>query len=299
MSKKLTTEKFIEKANKIHGNKYCYANVIYTGSQEPIEIICGLHGSFKQKPNTHLNGRGCYKCGHLWRIKKQSLTTESFIEKAKKIHGDKYEYSLVEYINNKTKVKIICSTQNNFEIKPNDHLNGSGCPRCVGRGKTNDDFFKESYLIHGNTYDYSLVDYKSTHSKIKIICVKHGVFSQTPNHHLSGAGCPICNESKGEKNIRLFLENNNIKFNPQHRFKDCRDVKPLPFDFYLPDHNLCIEYQGEQHFKPVNYFGGVKKFEKLKKRDNIKKEYCNKRKIKLLIVEYLDNIECKLKNNVC
>jgi hypothetical protein len=118
MSKKLTTEKFIEKANKIHGNKYCYANVIYTGSQEPIEIICGLHGSFKQKPNTHLNGRGCYKCGHLWRIKKQSLTTESFIEKAKKIHGDKYEYSLVEYINNKTKVKIICSTHNNFEIKP-------------------------------------------------------------------------------------------------------------------------------------------------------------------------------------
>ena len=98
-------------------------------------------------------------------------------------------------------------------------------------------------------YDYCDVKYVNAISKVEIICDKHGTFNQTPNNHLSGKGCPICRMSHGETQIRNYLSDRNIDFEIQFRFKDCRNKLPLPFDFYLPKHNLCIEYDGEQHFR--------------------------------------------------
>jgi hypothetical protein len=115
--------------------------------------------------------------------------------------------------------------------------------------------------------------------------------------HLSGKGCSICNESKGEKLIYNFLVNNNIKFVKQKRFLDCKNVHTLPFDFYLPDYNVCIEYNGEQHYNPVKYFGGIKSFNLQKINDNIKSNYCLQNNIKLIIIN--KNNEKKINKLLC
>lgn len=153
-----------------------------------------------------------------------------------------------------------------------------------------DKFFEKCKEIHGNKYDYSKTKYINSSTKVTIICPEHGEFEQTPNNHRFGNGCPVCNESKGERKIRLWLEENNINFEPQHKFDDCKNILPLPFDFYLPDYNTCIEYNGLQHYKIVTYFGGNDGFKQRQINDKLKMEYCNNNNIPLLIIKYNDNI---------
>ncbi len=120
------------------------------------------------------------------------MNSNDYILKAKKIHGDRYDYSLVQYKNNSIKIKIICSEHGIFEQAPYSHLSGRGCPKCAGRIVTDVDFILRSNKIHGKKYDYSLVQYMTTHKKVKIICPEHGIFEQAPSGHLSGRGCPKC-----------------------------------------------------------------------------------------------------------
>src|ERR1035437_4477643 len=184
----------------------------------------------------------------------RKLTTEEFINRAKKVHGDKYDYSLIDYNNSRSKIKIICIKHGEYNQTPDAHLHGQGCQICGGTKKSNtDNFISKSKLIHGDKYDYSLVKYISKRSKVKIICPKHGIFEQRADGHIvsNGRGCPICKESKGEKQIRLFLKENNIYYVQQHKFPNCKAIRPLVFDFYLPEFNICIEYDGQQHFKPI------------------------------------------------
>ena len=121
-----TTDEFIAKAKKIHGDKYDYSKVNYVNNYTKVCIICHEHGEFWQTPGAHLRGQGCPKC----KSKKQTCTTDEFIAKAKKIHGDKYDYSKVEYVNRKTKVCIICPKHGEFWQTPSAHLRGQGCPKC-------------------------------------------------------------------------------------------------------------------------------------------------------------------------
>ena len=153
-----------------------------------------------------------------------------------------------------------------------------------------EEFIRKAKQVHKGRYDYSLVNYTRTHSKIIIICKKHGEFKQTPHKHLIGTGCPICQESKGENKIRLFLKSNNIIFISQKKFKDCKNIQKLPFDFYLPDYNTCIEFDGIQHYKPINYFGGVKRLKYQIFCDNIKSKYCLKNNIELIRIKYDQDI---------
>jgi len=290
--KKLTTGQFIERSKKIHNNKYDYSLVEYKNITEKVKIICPEHGSFLQAPNEHFNGFGCQICSG---TKKRS--TEEFILKSKKIHGEKYDYFLVNYINNKTKVRLICKKHGEFEIQPNTHYIGDGgCKICADNSKKLKvkDFIDRSNIIHNNKYDYSLVDYKNSKIKIKIICPDHGIFEQTSRTHLIGRGCPICNESKGERKITKILEKSDIKFNKQKMFDDCRDKNKLPFDFYLPDVNTCIEYDGKQHFEPIEWFGGLDNFIVIKKHDEIRNNYCKNNDINLLRISYSEDIEEKL-----
>jgi len=133
--KKSNTKDFIEKAKAIHDDKYDYSLVEYKNNSTKVKIICPIHSVFEQRPNSHLNGNGCKKCGINKRVDKQRNTIKYFIEKAKAIHDDKYDYSLVEYKNNSTKVKIICPIHDIFEQRPGDHLKGCGCSKCIGRYK--------------------------------------------------------------------------------------------------------------------------------------------------------------------
>lgn len=287
MSKKLTIEQFIQKARAVHGNFYDYSRSKYVNKNTKLEIICPTHGSFWQTPDNHANGGyGCPKCSGKYRY-----TVDEFIDRANEIHGNIYDYSKACYVNSKTKLEIICPEHGSFWQSPDNHINlKQGCPHCAGNIKHSVDYFIEkARKIHGDRYDYSKVVYTGTENKVKIICRIHGEFVQTPHHHLSGEGCPKCRKSKGENEIRSFLEQNNIKYEQQKTFENCRDKKPLPFDFYLPDYNMCIEYQGEQHFRPYCKFGGEIGLKKLREHDELKKEFCLKEENpNLLEIKYND-----------
>jgi hypothetical protein len=357
MSKK-TTEWFISKANIKHKNEYTYLKSNYIGTFNLLTITCSQHGDFNQRANNHLNGQGCPKCGDLKTKNKQKTSKLDFISKAVKIHGNSYDYSNSIYINNKTKLDIICPKHGIFRQTPDNHINKlNKCPKCFGRGKlskedfvkkcndvhkkkydysktnftnvnsivsiicpihsefkckpshhmsgigcskcskkhkySNKEFIDIANDIHGNKYEYSKINYINSKTKIIITCKNHGDFIQTPTSHLNKKGCPICVESKGEIEIRKFLTNHKIDFVPQKKFNDCINIetnRKLSFDFYLPKYNMCIEYQGKQHFVPVKKWGGINALEKIKNRDLIKKIYCEKKNINLLEISYLESV---------
>jgi very-short-patch-repair endonuclease len=294
---KIDTEEFIRRAKLIHN--YDYSLTEYNHSKEKVKIICSIHGIFEQIPNNHLSGAGCRFCKNKSRGKNSRYNKDIFLKKSKEIHGDKYDYSNVEYVNSSTKVKIICKIHGEFSQSPSSHFNNCGCPNCSNNVRlTNDEFIIKSKLTHGDRYDYSLVDYKNNSTKIKIICPKHNIFKQQPAHHINGSGCPVCNVSLGVISIINFLSDFKIKFDVEKRFKDCRNILPLPFDFYLPEYNICIEYDGQQHYKPMGYKSGFKKFKKTIKRDEIKNNYCKENNIKLLRISYKDNVKEALIKNI-
>ena len=293
--KKSSKKEFIKRSRLIHGDKYDYSLVEYINSDIKVKIICQEHGVFEKTPYEHIKGGGCQKC-----IGKNK-TSEDFISDAKKIHGDKYNYSLVNYINSDTKVKIICKEHGIFEQSPYGHINKkSGCPKCaIINSRINiNDFINRSNKIHNNKYDYSLTEYINQRTKVKIICPIHGIFEQTPNKHLNNRGCPQCKRSKGEEIIKNYLTENKIIFNQQYYFDDCKYKNVLLFDFYLPNYNICIEYDGEQHYKIIKHWGGEKSFNDNKLRDEIKDNYCLNNNINLLRIKYNDNIIEKIKNNL-
>ena len=225
------------------------------------------------------------------------VTTADFIFNAKKIHGDKYDYSLAKYFFAHKKVDIICSNHGLFKQEPNSHLKGKGCPHCgfklrcdkITCGVT--EFIAKANKIHNNKYDYSKMNYCNGYGKIEIICPKHGSFLQVAKEHARGHGCSICNESKGERYVKNYLTIAKIKFIQQKKFTDCKHIYELPFDFYLPDLNMCIEYHGEQHFKSIPYWGGIKGLILRQKRDSIKEEYCKSNKITLVKINFNDDID--------
>lgn len=390
MSKPLTTEEFVKKARRIHGNKYDYTYTIYVNSKTCINIICPIHGAFSQKPNNHLKSSGCPMCGKEIKSNHIRGDNKSFTEKAKNIHGDKYDYSKVNYINAKTKVCIICSKHGDFWQKPNDHLSGYGCPKCANiarkEGKSTEEFtcekygdrtvqreleispsdllskkplnkikiskenfitkakekfgnkyiyditdyintktkikyicpihgiieqlptnhlrygcrfcskektsqeqcisleefIKKSREIHGDTYDYSKVNYINYKTKVCIICPKHGGFWQSPGKHLCGHGCHKCKRSHLEEEMSLFLDENHIEYVEQYApsfLKNRNGVQKI--DFYLPKYNVAIECQGIQHFTNKFYIESKKKGNILE-RDTIKYNKCKLNNVNLL-----------------
>ena len=193
------------------------------------------------------------------------LRKERFLIRAKDLHRGKYDYSLVDYTNAHVKINILCPLHGVFSQLPLNHLKGNGCPICkrkrlAGKFSGNDkDFINKANGIHNNLYDYSEVKYKNARVKVTIICRKHGKFDQTPDKHLYGQGCPLCCASKGEIKIGTFLHKNKIDYIKEKRFSNC--INPLtayqlPFDFYIPSHNLLIEFDGIQHYKVNMRVGG-------------------------------------------
>ena len=256
----LTTEKFIEKAKKKHGNKYDYSKVKYIDAHKKVIIRCIEHGEFKQKPGKHLYGNGCPTCANILNAKKQSLTTEGFIEKAKKKHGDKYDYSKVEYISARKKVSIICIEHGEFKQTPNSHLSGCGCPTCANilnakkQSLTTEGFIEKAKKKHGNKYDYSNVKYINNHTKVIIRCIEHGEFKQTPNNHLRDQGCPTCsnilNAKKRSLTTKEFIEKAKEKHCNKYNYSKVK---------YINNHTKviirCIEH-GEFKQTPGNHLYG-------------------------------------------
>lgn len=198
-------DNFIRKAKTVHGDKYDYSKVDYQGSTKKVEIICPEHGSFYQLPSAHLRNQ-CPLCANEARRKALVSSKEEFILKAREIHGWKYDYSKVEYKNAETKVCIICPLHGEFWMRPSSHLLGNSCPKCMGRGLSQEDVIEEFKKLHGDRYDYSLVEYRKMHDKVKVVCPEHGVFEITPSKHLLGQGCKKCAYIKNGLSQRLSMD---------------------------------------------------------------------------------------------
>lgn len=301
MGKKVTTDQFIAHAKEVHGDKYDYSKTLYVSAKTKAIIICNVHGEFLQQPQNHLLGRGCELCSYIHRGLNHRTIEIDFIAKACEIHDNKYTYNNVKYIKSQSHVSITCPTHGDFIQTPSNHLNGYGCPECGGSLKLSyDKFVTISNEIHNSKYSYIQSIYKNAQTKLIIICPTHGTFYQTPSKHLNGQGCPKCKSSKGEVAISNVLHTMNIYFETEYKFNDCVSNKSLPFDFYIPKHNICIEYDGIQHFKPIEYFGGECGLKSTQTRDNIKTKYCKDNLIKLIRIAYFefDNIEEILKREL-
>ena len=282
-TKKRTKEEFVEEARKIHGDRYDYSGVEYINNKTPVCIICPEHGEFWQKPENHLVAKqGCPKCYHKRAGDTLRMTTESFIARAREIHGDKYDYSKVVYVNNRTKVCIVCPIHGEFWQKPVNHINKKqGCPKCCPNPKTTTEaFIEKSRSVHGGRYDYSKAVYKNNITPVCIICPEHGEFWQKPMNHLAGCGCPECGLDRSKQETKLY----NVlseQYNCERHYKN--DILGRQhIDIYLKDFNIAVEYQGEQHFRPVEKWGGKEYFEKQVKRDKTKNRICEENGILLL-----------------
>ena len=286
---RLTTKEFIKRAKEVHGDKYEYFKTEYINARTKVCIICSEHGEFWQRPADHLNGCGCFKC----RKSKEHSTTEEFIKKAKLVHGDKYDYSKVEYTDARTKVCIICPEHGEFWMTPNAHLCGRGCPVCSNINlrktlrKSKEEFVEKAREIHGDRYDYSKVNYLTNKTKVCIICPEHGEFWMTPNAHFNGQHCPMCNFSRLEFEMCNILDSLKVEYVKQKRFEW---LGKQSLDFYLPELKLAIECQGNQHFIPVNKFGGFTQLLKQVELDKNKHILCESNGIDLIYFTHFKKI---------
>ena len=265
----------------------------YTRSFEKVKVRSNICGHvWESKANNLLNGSGCPICYGL------NKTTEKFISALNKVNPAVIVRG--EYKTSKSKILVECSVcGNKWSASPNTLLKGCGCPTCNHkRGglkirKTHEQFVKELENINP---DVEVIgEYIGNKSLIKLRCKKcENEWDTKPNSLISSrSGCPRCKSSHGEKAISKFLDLNGYKYIPQKKFNDCKYIGYLSFDFYIPDHNLCIEYDGALHYKAVDYFGGQDHLDVVKIRDQIKTDYCKERGITLLRIQYwdFDNIE--------
>ena len=217
--------------------------------------------------------------------------------KSKEIHNDKFNYSRTIINGVKNKIKIICPIHGEFIQEAYKHMSGHGCKKCTIINNphfikmSNEDFVSKSKEVHGYIYNYDNSVYNGSKELVEINCKKHGAFKQSAGVHMAGHGCPTCSQSKGEKEISKALNSLNIKFIEQKTFSECFSEKTgrmLKFDFYVPSKNLLIEYDGEQHFKPIDFFGGKKEFDKRQNLDKTKNHYANDSGFKLLRIPYYE-----------
>lgn len=274
--------KVLEKAISVHGGKYDYSRVNYVNMNDPVEIVCSKHGSFWQDLYSHTaKAVDCPNCAK----ESGKFSLDQFVAKARLTHGDAYDYSKVKYETNASKVIITCPKHGDFIQRAASHLAGCKCRKCFieDQRKTTEDFVREAKLVHGDKFDYSQVDYHGNKQPVEIVCPVHGSFWLKPNSHTSlGTGCRFCQDSKGERAVELFLK----KYGIMH----IREYRLLPYryryDFYLPDHNVYIEFNGQQHYKPIEVFGGEEAFQKTKENDKIKRSLVKDLNGHLIVIPY-------------
>lgn len=296
---RLTKNDFLQRAKGVHGDKFTYGE--YKSMTSPVEIFCREHGRFLQLPQNHIRQKqGCPKC----RIVKMFMENEEFVDRSKKIHRGKYDYSSVVYERANNKVEIICPTHGPFLQTPKEHLSGKGCRKCSCDKRKNRLFSNIASEVHGNFYDYSVVKYVSALDKVKILCPFHGAFWQTPNNHVSKKhGCPMCAknkiESKAEANISIFLSDLGVYFVREATFPGLKNPKTnrsLRCDFFLVDYKIIIEYDGIHHFKETAFGSDCASLENTKYRDAVKDKYFKEKKIEVVRIPYWAKLENELED---
>lgn len=279
---------FINKSEILNNKKYDYSKVFYSDIHTKVCIICPEHGEFWQSPLNHVNGSKCPKCAIndvkiMNEIKKREFHG-SFIERAKKLHNNKYIYDKVVYNGNENKVIITCPEHGDFEQTPHSHLAGGGCPKCA-KNKiseavrlTQEEYINRVKYVHRyKNYDFSKVIYNTYESEVVVTCSKHGDFKIKAGSLLNGNGCPLCRLSKLETSVRNVLLENDVKHISQKRFKEWLGGQSL--DFYIENKTIAIECQGIQHFKNERWYD---KLYEIQERDERKKRLCKENGIHLI-----------------
>lgn len=290
MSRKKTHEEYVAQVAEVNPNIEVIG--VYVNTHTKIKHKCKIDGcEWDVEPNSILSGYGCPMCAN----NKKTKTHEQYVREVEKINPDVEVVG--KYINKRTKVLHRCKICGyEWFANPSNILTGSKCPECdrLVRSKSHEQYVEELYKVNPNIE--VLGAYISNKTKILVRCKIDGFeWEVRPDSILLfGTGCPQCKESHGEKMIDSYLKEHNINFDIQHTFDNCKNVFVLPFDFYLPDYNACIEYDGEQHFRPVEYFGGKQAFYKRIKRDKIKTDYCFNNNISLLRIRYNEDVIEKL-----
>lgn len=273
----------------------------YINAVTPILHRCKIDGyEWKAIPNNVLRGAGCPRCANVLR-----KATDEYKKELEIINPD--IVVIGEYINAKTPIEHYCKAHNEFWITPPESvLHGHGCPiRCIERirnklQKPHDQYIKDVENINKNII--VIGEYINSNTPIKHFCKICGCeWNARPCNILSGCGCPQCQESKGERQVRQWLEKYNITYIYQKSFMNCKDKNPLPFDFYIDKYNLCIEFDGIQHFEPIDFAGkgnewAQKQFQTTQKHDALKTQYCKDNNMHLLRIPYFKNVEEELEN---
>lgn len=234
---------FLARAKAVHGDKYDYTRVSYRSIQAKVEIGCPIHGAFWQTPLAHYNGHGCPACGVEKCTSASTMTVAQFIYRARRRHGDKYDYAKVEYKNSQTMVTITCPEHGDFRQRPHDHITRYGCAACSGRLKVSREaFIDRARAVHGDRYDYG--EYHGFRRKAGIVCPEHGAFMQVAKDHCNGHGCPSCasslTASRLENEVADWLQSLGLRV-----IRNDRNVLGgLEADIYLPDKGICIEVNG-------------------------------------------------------
>lgn len=277
----------------------------YYNTSTPTKHFCKIHNiEWDIKPCYVLDGTGCPECE---KINRHNARIKSLDDYVNELNNKNPNLSLIDtYINSNTPILHKCKKHNyEWKITPSSALRGAGCPICASENlrsaliKSHEQYLKELDSL-GLLEDIEVLEqYNGASNPIAHLCKKHNnIWYPTPGNVIRGLsrGCYECRKSLGESIVNKWLDNHNIKYITQYRFNDCKDSRPLPFDFYLPDHNKCIEFDGKQHFEPVEYFGGEESFKVLQLHDKIKDEYCKDNNIPLLRISYDNrNIDTELK----
>lgn len=297
-NEKKTPEQFVAEVFELVGNEYS-VKTDYVNAKTNVEFYHNKCGEIsKIIPSNFISGQRCKPCTQEESNKKQRHTHEQFEMIIKKMYGDDYTI-LSKYINGTTKVLVrhnVCGHK--YDVKPNNLKSEKQCPKCRrGIQRTTQMYIDEVFELVGDEYTI-LGEFTTIHEGVLTRHNKCGhEWNPAPSNFLHGRKrCPKCNASHGELEIAKWLDTNNIHYIPQFRIDECKNIISLPFDFAVfkeDDSFILIEYQGEQHYKEIDIFGGKEGFKQRKINDQIKKDYCKKTNISLLEIPYweLDNIE--------
>lgn len=286
-------KQFVRDARAVHGRKFQYTGE-YVNRLTPLTIACPSHGKFLQKPANHLTGVGCPKCAQDQRNEAITMGHAEFVRRARAIHRSKgFTYPEL-YQRTDWKIDIKCPRHGIFRQTPNNHLHGYGCPRCQADASSKRQrishaaFVTKARKVHGHKYSYPQ-QYQTAVIPITILCKKHGGFRQIPNSHLAGNGCPACRESSGERGVAQALDALKIAYARQKGFASLRDIKPLRFDFFLPDQKTFVEFDGIQHFQSIEHWGGEESHTQTLRRDRIKARWAKRHGYRLIRIPYTES----------
>jgi hypothetical protein len=279
---KYNTEEFISKCKSVHGDVYSYDILVFRGVKSNVLVTCGIHGDFEIRGSSHLKGRGCSKCFAERRGEGRRLSQKEWVDRANKVHNNYYDYSLVDYKNQRQRLTIVCPRHGEFTAIAGVHvLGGAYCHECRTRPpgtprSTQEEFIDKVKLVHDNKYDYSETVYTKLPDKIVVICKEHGRFEIIANNHANGRGCQSCAKYgfkmhkpaslyilEADNIVKIGITNRKVKERVCKIRRDCEHNFKIfsEFKFDLGKDAIRIETillneLAETHAQPVEVFDG-------------------------------------------